>query len=384
MRILHLIDPAAPGGGPCTLRLVDDACSRLPEHEHDVLIVGNGADLALARRCGLDPLGHLAVAARCTALARGALRNVISAYESAGRGYDLLHAWTESAALLAAGVFRRAILATLVVGPTGPLGRLRRRAVPVLVTSPAIRREYEAAGLEAGLLSVVPPAVGANAIGRESRPVLRESWDAGQSTFMVGLAAEPVHWAHGPIAFDAAARVHLTGRDVRLLVHPATLRDRYLGQWLTRVDLADRVVVGAEAAEPWRVLPGLDAVLFICDARYVRHSRNQDRSRRGWRLAMTRSRPLPGILPVVWAMAAGVPVVAEATDALCGIIKDGRTGLLVEPGDANAAAACLLRLYDDSSTASRIGTAGRDLVRRRFACEDFTARINDAYIALTR
>ena len=270
------------------------------------------------------------------------------------------------------------------MGPTGPLGRLRRRAVPVLVTSPAIRREYEAAGLEAGLLSVVPPAVGENTIGRESRPVLRESWGAGQSTFMVGIAAEPVRWAHGPIAFDAAARVHLTGRDVRLLVHPATLRDRYLGQWLTRVDLADRVVVGAEAAEPWRVLPGLDAVLFICDDRYVRHSRDQDRGRRAWRLAMTRSRPLPGILPVVWAMAAGVPVVAEATDALCGIIKDGQTGLLVEPGDANAAAACLLRLYDDSSTASRIGTAGRDLVRRRFACEDFTARINDAYIALTR
>jgi glycosyltransferase involved in cell wall biosynthesis len=64
-------------------------------------------------------------------------------------------------------------------------------------------------------------------------------------------------------------------------------------------------------------------------------------------------------LAVVRAMAAGVPVVATAVDGTAEAVLDGRTGLLVPPGNAEAAAAAFVRLGRDALLRRRMGRAAR-------------------------
>jgi len=66
------------------------------------------------------------------------------------------------------------------------------------------------------------------------------------------------------------------------------------------------------------------------------------------------------------AMAAGLPVVATRVGGLPELIEDGRTGLLVAAGDANAMAAAVTRLLTDPAEAAAMGTAARERVRENF------------------
>ena len=67
------------------------------------------------------------------------------------------------------------------------------------------------------------------------------------------------------------------------------------------------------------------------------------------------------------AMASGLPVVASAVGGLAGTIHDGRTGVLVEPGDAAALSDALRRLLSDAAMRTSVGAAARQAVTRDFA-----------------
>jgi glycosyltransferase involved in cell wall biosynthesis len=67
------------------------------------------------------------------------------------------------------------------------------------------------------------------------------------------------------------------------------------------------------------------------------------------------------------AQACGIPVVASRVGGIPEIIEDGRTGILHEPGDAEALAAALERLRADPELRARIGAAARSR-----ACDHFS------------
>lgn len=64
-------------------------------------------------------------------------------------------------------------------------------------------------------------------------------------------------------------------------------------------------------------------------------------------------------LAVLRAMAAGLPVVATAVNGTPEAVRDGSTGFLVPPGDAEATAAAIVRLGRDPGLRRRMGRAGR-------------------------
>jgi glycosyltransferase involved in cell wall biosynthesis len=74
----------------------------------------------------------------------------------------------------------------------------------------------------------------------------------------------------------------------------------------------------------------------------------------------SRSEGLPNAL--LEAMAAGVPVVATNVGGTPEIVQDGRTGLLVPPGDPAALAAGITRVLDDPPAAARMAVAARAYV----------------------
>ena len=71
----------------------------------------------------------------------------------------------------------------------------------------------------------------------------------------------------------------------------------------------------------------------------------------------SRHEPLGNVVIEAWA--AGVPVVATASEGPGALIVDGESGLLVPVDDADALARAMLRLSDDRELRARLAAAGR-------------------------
>ena len=74
-------------------------------------------------------------------------------------------------------------------------------------------------------------------------------------------------------------------------------------------------------------------------------------------------------LTVVEAMAAGVPLVASRTGGIPELVEEGRTGLLVPPGDARALADAIRHLLDHPSLRASMALHAQIAAHRRFSLE---------------
>jgi len=74
-------------------------------------------------------------------------------------------------------------------------------------------------------------------------------------------------------------------------------------------------------------------------------------------------------LPAAEAMACGAAVVATTAGAFPEFIEDGRTGVLVPPGDPDALAAAIKSLLCDPERCARIGGAATEHIRANFTWE---------------
>jgi len=76
---------------------------------------------------------------------------------------------------------------------------------------------------------------------------------------------------------------------------------------------------------------------------------------------------LPNVL--VEAQSQGLPCIATTVSGIPELIEDGRTGLLVPPGDPGSLAAALARLIGDRELRRELGAAGAARVRTAFDME---------------
>jgi glycosyltransferase involved in cell wall biosynthesis len=83
-------------------------------------------------------------------------------------------------------------------------------------------------------------------------------------------------------------------------------------------------------------------------------------------------------LAAVEALLLGRPVVATRIGGLPEIIKDGETGLLVDPDDSRALADTIIDLLADPESADAMGRAGRDDARARFSMAAYSQRLSEA------
>jgi phosphatidylinositol alpha-1,6-mannosyltransferase len=67
-------------------------------------------------------------------------------------------------------------------------------------------------------------------------------------------------------------------------------------------------------------------------------------------------------ISLVEASGCGVPVVGTRSGGIPDAVRDGETGLLVEPGDMDGIAAAVAQLLDDEAIARRLGNGGRRAV----------------------
>jgi glycosyltransferase involved in cell wall biosynthesis len=85
---------------------------------------------------------------------------------------------------------------------------------------------------------------------------------------------------------------------------------------------------------------------------------------------------------IMEAMAASLPIVASATGGVPEMIRDGKEGLLVEPGNEAQLAAACIRILDDPEVARSLAAAGRRRVEQSFNLDRQVQRQSDLYSRL--
>lgn len=82
---------------------------------------------------------------------------------------------------------------------------------------------------------------------------------------------------------------------------------------------------------------------------------------------------------LIEAMSYARPVIASAAGGIVDIVRDGRNGFLVPPGDAAALAAAIVGMMDDPSAARALGLHGREDVERGFGWNVIADRLAEIY-----
>jgi lipopolysaccharide heptosyltransferase II len=82
---------------------------------------------------------------------------------------------------------------------------------------------------------------------------------------------------------------------------------------------------------------------------------------------------------IIEAQAAGVPVIATSVGGVVDIIEDGKTGLLVPPGDPQSMADAAVRIYKDPGLASSMAASAYDRVKDRYTVELMVNRTIEVY-----
>jgi glycosyltransferase involved in cell wall biosynthesis len=89
---------------------------------------------------------------------------------------------------------------------------------------------------------------------------------------------------------------------------------------------------------------------------------------------------LPFVL--VEAAALGKPIIATAVDGVPEVLEDGKTALLVRPGDPDALADAAIRLLRNKDEARRLGEMARALVPPRFPLRRMVDQTQHLYLEL--
>lgn len=79
------------------------------------------------------------------------------------------------------------------------------------------------------------------------------------------------------------------------------------------------------------------------------------------------------------AMSYARPVIASAAGGIVDIVRDGRSGFLVPPGDAPALTSAISRLMEDPARARAFGLAGREDVEANFSWDVIADRLAEIY-----
>jgi glycosyltransferase involved in cell wall biosynthesis len=253
------------------------------------------------------------------------------------------------------------------VGKLALLARYERlnlaAAARVFVVSEVERRNLLRAGVEDEKIVVNPNGVDAERFrpGAGGRDARRELGVADDET-LVGFVGTFGPW-HGVLALAEAVKLLPEAARVRfLMVGSGALRDE-VERTLRESGALGRVILTG-AVEHGRVPALLDA----CDVLTSPHVELADGSEF-----------FGSPTKLFEYMAMGKAIVASRLGQIGDVLADGETALLVEPGDARALSAAILRLAGEPELRGRLGAAARREAVARHTWAHNARRVLDAY-----
>lgn len=363
MRVLHLIDQASSEACPTTLSLLQLTVSRVGAIEHRVVALGGES---MTQGCDAAGLRAERIATPYGAALPGwpAIWRRVR-----GERFDFVHAWSPASLRLARAMMpgtRR--LLTLTQPVPEPVAhslvralRHRRRPLHAIFTLSARRRDaLLAAGAEGTRVRALPPAVDPSLLETHRREALRASWGVSPTARVIALLSDPP--AAGDalqadlgfgLAYATVASALREPPEALLLRHPQQHHRAQSRKMMDNYGVGHIVGQEPRLAAPWQVLPGCDAALCLGD--------------RGGGLALR------------WAMAAGLPIVAETHPVQDEWLVPDETALFFDRGQAKRLAHRLHQVLLAGPHAAAIGTAAGYAARKQAAPDDYAAAVRDAY-----
>jgi len=199
----------------------------------------------------------------------------------------------------------------------------------------------------------------------------------------IASAVDPAALRDGRPVAEVRAELGLAGSDRVVLALASLVRRKGLDLLLeafARLDVPDAVLlVGGEGPERGPLEARAAALGLGPRARFL--GRREDKAAL---LAACDVFCLPSRLEglgvaALEAMAAGRPVVASRVGGLGEAVVDGRTGILVPPGDIGALAAALARLLDDRALRESLGSAGPGRIAEGFRADQMVSAYERLY-----
>ncbi|HMO66126.1 MAG TPA: glycosyltransferase family 4 protein [Verrucomicrobiota bacterium] len=256
------------------------------------------------------------------------------------------------------GPFQGAAANALFTAAERRAGRVTDRFV---VVADAMTRQYLAAGIgRPGQYTRIFSGFGLDPFLRAANdPARRRRLGLAEDDFVIGKVARLFALkGHDDLIAAAPAIVARVPRAKFLLVGDGAWRGR-LGTEIARRGLTGRFLF--TGLVPPAEIPALVGVMDVLVHLSLREG-------------------LPRALPQ--ALAAGRPVVAYDCDGAGEVCRDGRTGFLLQPGDRAALAARVAELAGDPALRTRLGEAGRALVREHFTVERMVDDLHALYLRL--
>ena len=249
-------------------------------------------------------------------------------------GVDWWAAWSARRARVPALVSRR-----VDTSEPGWLARLKYRPYSrVIAISEGIRRVLLDTGLQPTQVVTVRSAVDpAPYLHNCESSAFRETFGLAEGTVTLGVIAQLILRKGHRHLFEALPDIVASHPETRVLIFGKGPLRETLETEVSRLGLQDHVsFVGFRTDLP-RWLPCLDMVVHPADTEGLGVS-------------------------LLQAAAAKVPVVACRSGGIPEAVLDGKTGLLVEPGNVPALRDAILRLLDDADGRRAMGEAGQHYV----------------------
>jgi glycosyltransferase involved in cell wall biosynthesis len=224
----------------------------------------------------------------------------------------------------------------------------------VIAISEAIAEVLRERGIEDLRLEVIRSAVDADALGEPGDcAAMRAEFGIPDGVFAMAAAGQLIPRKGHSYLLEAASELKLAHPSFRLVIFGEGYLNNQLRAQATSLGLGDVVQFAGYRED-------LDAYLGCFDL-FV-HPASQE----GLGIA------------VLKAAAAGVAVVACHAGGVGEAVADGKTGLLVPPGNAEALRAAIVTLMDDDGLRREMGVAGRERMQKEFSI----ATMADSHMAL--
>jgi glycosyltransferase involved in cell wall biosynthesis len=179
------------------------------------------------------------------------------------------------------------------------------------------------------------------------------------------------------VLLDAFARVRARLPDAALVI--AGRPNRYF-QVRTRSSRAElRAARLEQRAYPGRVEEAARAVGGVLLAGGIPHDELPAYYAAADVFAMPSAKPEPFALPVLEALASGLPIVGTRTGGIPEAVRPGLSGLLVEPGNAEELATVLLDVLGDTEMRVALGSGARALAETEFTWRRAATRLLAMY-----
>jgi len=362
-RVLHLIDAASPQAAPTTLALIADAQKRVSDIHQDVVLLGGESLGASAYQAGVKVLAHIGVP---FGHAMAGWWTVLKKFSRAAwQQYDLIHCWSVGALTLASLMDRNKprIYSVTNLPDKRTVHWLRMLSgesgsVTFLATSSTIRRELLSGGVEESATHVLRPGLDMGRIAHQDRQKLRESWEVDpDKAIVIAILSDPPTAADavpGMLACGLAIASRADDRDhIHMLAHPHQHMHARAKQSHYPVNRRESLITDPAVQTPWATLPGCDMAVAL--------------GNQGCGLSM------------LWAMAANVPIIGEATYAVSEILEDRHSALLTMPNVEKVVGDRMCRLIDDKQLAWQLRDTARHEAYSYFSCQRYCSSIKDVY-----